>query len=104
MIEEFLKKANSLFENKEYEEVLKLIKNYPENNHPSILYYFALGLPDWIVHDKNDYIKTLKKLANLKKIYKLRLKLRRQVVDSPLCNGLRFAKNFENAMEKIFCE
>jgi len=27
MIEEFLKKANSLFENKEYEEVLKLIKN-----------------------------------------------------------------------------
>ena len=36
MIEEFLKKANSLFENKEYEEVLKLIKNYPENNHPSI--------------------------------------------------------------------
>ena len=42
MIEEFLKKANSLFENKEYEEVLKLIKNYPENNHPSILYYSAL--------------------------------------------------------------
>ena len=86
MIEEFLKKANSLFENKEYEEVLKLIKNYPENNHPSILYYSSL------TNDK------------LKKIYKLRLKLRRQVVDSPLCNGLRFAKNFENAMEKIFCE
>ena len=42
MIEEFLKKANILFENKEYEEVLKLIKNYPKNNHPSILYYSAL--------------------------------------------------------------
>ena len=42
MIEEFLKKANILFENKEYEEVVKLIKNYPKNNHPSILYYSAL--------------------------------------------------------------
>ena len=77
-------------------------KNYISRQSASVL--SSVGLPDWIVHDKNDYIKTLKKLANLKKIYKLRLKLRRQVVDSPLCNGLRFAKNFENAMEKIFCE
>ena len=77
-------------------------KNYISRQSASVL--SSVGLPDWIVHDKNDYIKTLKKLANLKKIYKLRLKLRRQVADSPLCNDLRFAKNFENAMEKIFCE
>ena len=77
-------------------------KNYISRQSASVL--SSVGLPDWIVHDKNDYIKTLKKLANLKKIYKLRLKLRRQVADSPLCNGLRFAKNFENAMEKIFCK
>jgi len=77
-------------------------KNYISRQSASVL--SSVGLPDWIVHDKNDYIKTLKKLANLKKIYKLRLKLRRQVADSPLCNDLRFAKNFENAMEKIFYE
>ena len=75
-------------------------KNYISRQSASVL--TSAGLSDWIVHDKNDYIKTLKKLANLKKVSKLRLNLRKQVAESPLCNGVKFAKNFEDALEKIF--
>ena len=77
-------------------------KNYISRQSASVL--TSAGLSDWIVHDKNDYIKTLKKLANLKKVSKLRLNLRKQVAESPLCNGVKFAKNFEDALEKIFYE
>ncbi len=75
-------------------------KNYISRQSASVL--TSAGLSNWIVHDKNDYIKTLKKLANLKKVSKLRLNLRKQVAESPLCNGVKFAKNFEDALEKIF--
>ncbi len=77
-------------------------ENYISRQSASVL--TSAGLSDWIVHDKNDYIKTLKKLANLKKVSKLRLNLRKQVAESPLCNGVKFAKNFEDALEKIFYE
>ena len=77
-------------------------KNYISRQSASVL--TSAGLSNWIVHDKNDYIKTLKKLANLKKVSKLRLNLRKQVAESPLCNGVKFAKNFEDALEKIFYE
>ena len=74
----------------------------------------ALKILDQLIKNHLNFIEPFHLYANIcedlkrydesEKIYKLRLKLRRQVADSPLCNGLRFAKNFENAMEKIFCE
>ena len=59
------------------------------------------GLSEWIVRKESEYIKTLKKLVNYKTISNVRSSLRKQLIKSPLCNGLSFSKNFENSMKKI---
>ena len=74
-------------------------KNYITRQSASVL--SNIGLSDWIIKKENEYIETLKKLANYKTISKLRSTLRKQVIKSPLCNGQSFSKNFENSMKKI---
>ena len=74
-------------------------KNYITRQSASIL--SAIGLSNWIIRNENEYIKRLKKLANLKTISKLRLTLRKKIIKSLLCNGQEFAKNFENSMKDI---
>ena len=75
-------------------------KNYISRQSAAVL--SSVGLSDWVIHDKNNYTNSLKKLISLKKISKLRLNLRKQVEKSSLCNGVEFTKNFEDSLEKIF--
>jgi len=77
-------------------------KNYISRLSASVL--ASVGLSEWIVKDKNKYIQTLKKLANLKIISKLRYNLREQIKNSHICNDINFYKNFESSIEQIINE
>ena len=77
-------------------------RNYISRQTASVL--VSIGLPEWVVRNKNDYIKTLKKLVNLNTISKLRYNLREQVMKSEVCNDINFCKNFESSIEKIINE
>ena len=77
-------------------------KNYISRQSASIL--SVVGLQNWIVREENQYIKKLKKLINLKNIYRIRLNLRKQITESPLCDGKDFTKNFENSMKNLLNE
>ena len=83
--------------------VLTLIgKNYISRQSASVL--GSAGLPEWIVKKKKNYIQTLKKLANLNNLSKLRNNLREKINKSLLCNNIIFYKNFESSVEKILNE
>ncbi len=57
------------------------------------------GLPDWIAYNEDEYItKSFSFASDLDKLASLRSRLREQVVDSPLFDAQRFARNFENAL------
>lgn len=57
------------------------------------------GYPDWIAKDEDEYVALAVKWANdLEGLAKLRAGMRDQVKNSPLCDGPRFAKNFEKAL------
>jgi predicted O-linked N-acetylglucosamine transferase (SPINDLY family) len=57
------------------------------------------GLVDWIATDAEDYVaKAVAYSTDLGKLAALRAVLRRQVLASPLFDGARFARNFEEAM------
>ena len=77
-------------------------KNYISRQSASVL--ASVGLSEWIVKDKNKYIQTLKKLANLKIISKLRHNLREQIKNSHICSDINFYKNFESSIEQIINE
>lgn len=69
---------------------------------------YNAGLPDWIAHSEDDYVALAVKWANdLDGLAKLRAGLREQVKNSPLCDGPRFARNFEDALRfmwKDWCD
>ena len=77
-------------------------KNYISRQSASVLE--SVGLSEWVAKDKNKYIQTLKKLANLKIISKLRYNLREQIKNSHICNDINFYKNFESSIEQIINE
>jgi len=59
----------------------------------------SAGLTDWIAEDVERYVaKTIEHAAGLDKLARLRAGLRRQVLASPLFDGRRFARHFEEAM------
>lgn len=61
------------------------------------------GLKDWIGYDPEDYVATaLAQAADLENLARLRAGLRRQILESPLCDGARFARNFETALHKMW--
>ena len=65
----------------------------------------AAGLPDWIVDNEEDYISQAVKLAKQTDYLSvLRCNLRAQVLASPLFDGARFAKNFENTLWNLWHE
>jgi predicted O-linked N-acetylglucosamine transferase (SPINDLY family) len=58
-----------------------------------------VGLTDWIATDPGDYVaKARAHATGLEKLAALRTGLRRQVLASPLMDGARFARHFEEAM------
>ena len=77
-------------------------KNYISRQSASVLE--SVGLSEWVAKDKNKYIQTLKKLANLKIISKLRHNLREQIKNSHICSDINFYKNFESSIEQIINE
>ena len=79
--------------------------------HPIIFYLTLQGeeilinadLNDWISKNKEEYVVKAEKLtSNLNKLALLRSSLRNQVLNSPLFNVSRFAKNFEKALWGIW--
>lgn len=61
------------------------------------------GLKDWIVEDEKAYHDLAVKWANdLDSLHKLRGELRDQVLNSPLCDGPKFAKNLEKAFRYMW--
>ena len=57
------------------------------------------GLADWIADDPDDYAaKAVAKAADLEALAGLRGALRQRLLESPLFDGPRFARNFEAAM------
>lgn len=66
--------------------------------HAATHLYHA-GFADWIAKDEDEYVALAVKWANnLEGLAKLRAGMREQVRNSPLCDGPRFARNFENAL------
>lgn len=63
----------------------------------------AAGLPDWVADNEASYIKQAVVFANnFNQLAVLRNGLREQVLASPLFDGQRFAKNFENTLWKLW--
>jgi protein O-GlcNAc transferase len=61
------------------------------------------GLPNWIAKNQNDYLaKAISFTTDLDKLALLRLGLRKRVLDSPLFDAVRFSKNLENALWKMW--
>jgi predicted O-linked N-acetylglucosamine transferase (SPINDLY family) len=61
------------------------------------------GLVDWIAKDPGDYVaKARAHATGLEKLAALRTGLRRQVLESPLFDSARFARNFEEAMRGMW--
>jgi predicted O-linked N-acetylglucosamine transferase (SPINDLY family) len=61
------------------------------------------GLPDWIAADASDYVaKAVHFASGLDHLAALRMRLRAQVLASPLFDAARFARNFEDAMEGMW--
>jgi protein O-GlcNAc transferase len=57
------------------------------------------GLSDWIANNSSDYVaKAVAHAADFGRLATLRSKLRQQVMDSPIFDGTRFARNFEKAL------
>jgi predicted O-linked N-acetylglucosamine transferase (SPINDLY family) len=63
----------------------------------------CVGLADWIARGDEDYVvKALAHAADLEKLARLRAGLRQQLLESPLCDSPRFARNFEAAMWEMW--
>ena len=77
-------------------------KNYISRQSASVL--SSIGLSNWIENNKKDYVKTLKKIADVNNLIKLRQTLRKKIIKSNLCNDKFFYKDFENSIEKILNE
>lgn len=65
----------------------------------------AAGLLDWIVESESAYIKQAVVFANnVGYLAQLRSHLREQVLASPLFDGKRFARNFENTLWQLWLD
>lgn len=63
----------------------------------------AMGLPEWIAEDEDDYVARAVAYANdLQSLAALRADLRARLFASPLCDAPRFARNFEAALRGIW--
>jgi predicted O-linked N-acetylglucosamine transferase (SPINDLY family) len=63
----------------------------------------AAGLADWIAADDTDYVeKAVAFAADSERLSTLRSGLRAQLLDSPLCDAARFARNLEAALHGMW--
>lgn len=61
------------------------------------------GLGEWIADDEDDYVaKAVANAGNLEYLGALRQELRQRLIDSPLCDAPRFARNLENAFREMW--
>ncbi len=62
----------------------------------------SAGLDDWVARTEQEYIRiAVKKASDLQGLEELRAELRSRVLDSPLFDGAKFARNLEDALEGI---
>lgn len=62
-----------------------------------------VGLSNWIAKDLDEYVAlAIAHCEDFSKLAALRQRLRQQLIESPICNSKYFAKNLENALEKMW--
>lgn len=63
----------------------------------------AVNLTEWIANSEQDYIeKACHLAADLSSLATIRMSLREQLVKGPLCDAVRFARNFELALQSMW--
>jgi len=67
----------------------------------------AVGMPEWIAADKDDYVaRAVACAGDLRALADVRAGLRQRLLDSPICDAPRFARNLEEAfrgMWRVWC-
>jgi predicted O-linked N-acetylglucosamine transferase (SPINDLY family) len=62
-----------------------------------------VSMPEWIAQDDEDYVKkAIEHSSSIDKLREIRMGLRQKAISSPLFDSKRFARNFEDAMFKIW--
>jgi len=62
-----------------------------------------LNMHDWIAKNHNEYIsKAIKFSSNLDQLSKIRMYLRKLVLQSPVCDAPRFAQNFDKMLWEMW--
>jgi protein O-GlcNAc transferase len=63
----------------------------------------AIDLPEWIAHDKDDYIdKALRFAGDSRTLAQIRAGFRERLLNSPLLDGAGFAQNLQGALQQIW--
>ena len=61
------------------------------------------GLPDWIADDPDDYVdKAVALASDIERLAALRAGQRERLLNSPLYDAPRFARNFQNALWEMW--
>ncbi len=61
------------------------------------------GLPDWIANDEDDYVaKAIEHISDIERLAVLHDVLRQKVIESPLFDAGKFARNFEEALWEMW--
>lgn len=60
------------------------------------------GLTDWVAIDEDDYVaRAVAMSQNPARLSEIRASMRERMMASPLCDGRRFARNFESLIHKV---
>ena len=69
----------------------------------SLSHLSTISLPELVAKDQDHYVRLAVDLAgDTRRISDLHAELRSRVVNSPVCDGKRFAHNFTKIMKKIW--
>ena len=61
------------------------------------------GLPEWVAHDPDEYVaRAVSHASDIQGLSTLRMRLREQVLASPVFDAARFADHFEHALRHIW--
>jgi protein O-GlcNAc transferase len=81
--------------------VISLVGNRTSSRY-GLSFLSGAGFPELAVDSPEAYIKAALKLSNnLQDLSTLRMQLRQRIAQSPLCNGLGFARSVENAFSQM---
>jgi len=63
----------------------------------------AMGMPEWIAADEGDYVaRAVACASDLRTLADVRAGLRQRLLDSPICDAPRFARNLEAAFREMW--